>query len=581
MEKSILFDLMFLSLRRNGSPFGFSQTGTMISSLHKFSVFQLLIGFAFTLIFGQFPIAAQSTIAEPPKIASQPQTSEPTVYRVRSQQVREIEKQLQLQFARDPNFSVTIKPDFEPDTYRVCVLATESIHQKIPEILQQYATLLPKNGGKSLVYIEPRPVPVFQSQQHGVNPATNNPNNPNNSNSFSVSPASPQYSVPIAMPSAPPRPAETEMIRPASVATTPATTIPATTISATAVPVTTVQAAAVPATTVPAATVPVATVPAATVSSPLPVLLPPVTPPNSSGLVQTLPQPLPADPHPNLYGQTQPLANMGQAPSLTYMGQTLPLNDQAGNENQLRDSFTPTNVSMAQIEQTIRFLLGAKIAEMSPNRLLISVERNHIRRHCTLDIDRDNNRFLIVGDRTFCDQLVQLINAIDQPEPQHGWERRFVPISNAKPESIAKIMELCRSPKRLEPKLKGTMFEPVPPTPNDPYPRMEFRRNETHRLPPPTQNSVPNSVQNSFQNPVPTQAQTVIPTAHKQPELSKTTKHLDPRRNPVIQLVGYQFENSGSGIEGGGASGGVNGNNNTMPVNGQDNPGMEVVSDFR
>jgi type II secretion system protein D len=514
---------MFLSLRRNGSPFGFSQTGTMFILFRKFCIFRLLIGFA--LIFGQFPVDAQST------------TYEPTVYRVRSQKIREIEKQLQNQFAKDPSFSVSIKPDFEPDTYRVCILASEPVHQKIPEILQHYAVLLPKNGGKSLVYIEPRPAPVFHSstQSASAHPSAL---------AVSAHPSTPptlstttKQSVQIAIPSAPPYPADMEKVRP---------------IAATS-----------------------------TVSSPL-IPLPPVTSSSNSGLVQTMPLAIQPDSPSNLYNdaeQTQPLANTGQA--LTNTGQPLTNTTPTASltyEDQLRDSFTPTHVAMSQIEQTVRVLLGAKIAEMSPNRLLVSVERHFVRQHCTLEIDRENNRFLIVGDRNFCNQLVQLINAIDQPKPPHGWERRFVPISNVKPESIAKIMELNRSPKRLERSVRGLMFEPVSPSPNDSNPRLEFRREESYRLPLPVQESLP--------NPLPTQ--TNIPTVPKQPELSKSPKHLNPRRNPVIQLVGYQFEQDGSGGGNGGISGNVNGNPNIvgdipnlMTSAEQNNSGMEVVNDFR
>ncbi|MDR0336722.1 MAG: hypothetical protein LBI18_06485 [Planctomycetaceae bacterium] len=441
----------------------------MTISFRQFRIFQLVIGFV--LIFGQLSVFAQPPASEPSKIITQPQNSEPTVYRVRSQQIHEIEKHLQNQFARETGFSVVIKPDFEPNTYRVCVLATESVHRKIPEILQQYAVLLPKNNGKSLVYIEPQPAPVFQS-------------------SLSLPPSPPQ-SPPIAMPSAPPHSAETEIIH-------------------------------------------------HTHTPPIP--LPPITPAPHSGSVQTLPLALPPTP-PQNSPPTPPFHNQFNS------------NNQISHDDSLRDSFTPTNVSMAQIEQTVRVLLGAKIAEMSPNRLLVSVERNHSRKQCTFDIDRDNNRFLIVGDRTLCDQIVQLINAIDQPQPKHGWERRFVPLANVKPESLAKIMELCRSPKRLEPKTKGNTFESVPLSPNDPNPRLEFRQTETHRLPPP---AIP--------------AQTPLQTP------SQTTQPLNTQNHSALQLVGYQFE---SGGEIGAGSSGISNNTEAIPTNGQNNSGMEVVSDFR
>ncbi|MDR2440367.1 MAG: hypothetical protein LBE12_13485 [Planctomycetaceae bacterium] len=539
----------------------------MSISFHKFNIFGLLIGAV--LILAQLPTSAQSTTPEPQKITPQPQTTEPIVYRVQTQEIRKIEEQLQNRFAKNTDFSVTIKPDFEPNTYRVCVLAGESVHQKIPEILHQYAVLLPKNNGKSLVYTEPRQTPVFQSStppsssstppSSSSTPASSSstsslpsptPFSPPSTSSLTSTSTSSQQSVLIAMPSVSPHSAESEMGHPV---------LP--------------------------------------VSAPL-VPLPPVTPATSSGssgLVQALPLPIPENSQPYNHAY-----NHDSGYNSNY-------------EDQLRDSFTPTNVSMAQIEQTVRVLLGAKIAEMSPSRLLVTVERNRIRRQCTLEVDWDNNRFLIIGDRIFCDQIVQLINAIDQPKSQHGWERRFVPLANVKSESIAKILELCRSPKQSEPKTKGNIFVPVPPNPNDPNPRLEFRRTETHHLPLlPVQTSIQVSAQTLAQTPaqtpiqipvqipVQTSAQTQPPTitqaatqttqtTQKSSELSKTSKHPDSRHNPVIQLIDYQFEGN-SGNSGGNGMGnrvdgtGINSNintANTISADNQNNSGMEVVNDFR
>jgi hypothetical protein len=161
----------------------------------KSGILYFLIGFVLCLV--PFSIFAQPPTVPPTAAA------EPAVYRLRSQQIQKIEEQLRSRFSKDPGFSITINPENEPGIYRVCVLASETIQREIPEVLKQFAVLLPRDGGKSLVYIEPRPVPVFQPQTAVPLSATAPP---------------PRY-APIAMPSAPPRPVEStvssaETVRP-------------------------------------------------------------------------------------------------------------------------------------------------------------------------------------------------------------------------------------------------------------------------------------------------------------------------------------------------------------------------------
>ena len=205
--------------------------------------------------------------------------------------------------------------------------------------------------------------------------------------------------------------------------------------------------------------------------------------------------------------------------------------------DQTRDSYAPTSVPFHRLEQTLGSLLVHRMKETQPGRFLLTVGREGNLRRCTLEFDRQNGRLVIYGERSLCDQVIQLVHAIDQPEPQQGRERRFLSIQNINSHSMRQILEINR--------------KVSPNAPPEQPQRLENRR----------------------QNPV------APAFSHHEPlrspkRLNGGPSLLHPSRNPVIQLVGYQFE------DGGFDSGGLDlGLDPTRPdVFGN---GMEVVPDFR
>ncbi len=230
----------------------------------------------------------------------------------------------------------------------------------------------------------------------------------------------------------------------------------------------------------------------------------------------------------------------------------------ASDVHQTRDSYTPTNVSLLRLEQTLGSLLARRLQETAPGRLLLTVERNNVKRYCTLEFDRGAGRLLMVGDRSLCDQLVKLVQAIDQPEPAQGRDRRFVSIQNVDPEAIRKILEINR--KSSTPQSPTTPL----PMPNGPQPRLEYRQHDVQ----------------SAANPDVGLYETLTPPQRLNPAARSTAKLLHPRRNPLIQLVGYQFEGGAADLGGGGATLGEAGAAVGRP-GAPGAPGMEVVTDFR
>jgi type II secretion system protein D len=172
-------------------------------------------------------------------------------------------------------------------------------------------------------------------------------------------------------------------------------------------------------------------------------------------------------------------------------------------------SVVPRNVPIPQIEQTLRSVLGGKIVPTAQGKYALNAGRNGVTRRCILDIDLQQNRLQISGDQTLCDQLVQLVQIIDQPAPVQGWERRFVPIQNAKSDAVTKLFELCKVPRRIEPLTQPRNFHPVKPA-NSPVnnpansnvnPLLEFRPTETRRMNPLAPSSVVQLV--DFEEPIP------------------------------------------------------------------------------
>ena len=202
---------------------------------------------------------------------------------------------------------------------------------------------------------------------------------------------------------------------------------------------------------------------------------------------------------------------------------------------QARDSYTPSHVPFHRLEQTLRSLLFHRMKEVQPDRfLLTSVSGGN----CTLEFDRQVGRLVMHGERLLCDQVLSLVRTLDQPEAPQGRERRAVSLQNVDTNAIRRILEINRQEKS---------------PPHQPQ-RLELRRQ-------------------SFADPEVSRHELLTPPRR----LDAEAPLLHPARNPVIQLVGYQFE--GGGFEMGGAPAFEPSFDPARP--GVMGPGMEVVPDFR
>ena len=248
---------------------------------------------------------------------------------------------------------------------------------------------------------------------------------------------------------------------------------------------------------------------------------------------QAIPQPLPNTVPPN----APPPPNVSVPPSAppppNIPAPPPPAVDQA------RDFYAPVSVPFHRLEQTLGSLLVHRMKEMQPGRFLLTTARGG---NCTLEFDRQNGRLVMYGERSLCDQVIKLVRAIDQPEPPQGRERRFVSIQNVNTDSVRQILEINN--------------KPSPNQPEQPQ-RLEFRRSD-------------------FADPDHSWNEPFTPPRR----LDAGPPLLHPSRNPVIQLVGHQFEGGGLELGGGGMPGGLEmGLESGRP--GAMGTGMEVVPDFR
>jgi len=194
---------------------------------------------------------------------------------------------------------------------------------------------------------------------------------------------------------------------------------------------------------------------------------------------QAIQQPLQSSqmvPQPRTTQSPQMSPQMVPQPRTTQPRTPLPINSgtQTGTPNgtptqATSPSLTLTQTSPAKLEQDLRQVCGHRFVAETQYQYAFSTNRppgqavDHApgqtlappgqtesgtpspSRHCSLRIDPQTNRVTFSGDRQLCDQVFQLIVAIDQP-PQRGKERRVVPYLHAQPEAIAKILDAHRVP---------------------------------------------------------------------------------------------------------------------------------------
>ncbi len=512
-----------------------------------------------------------------PRLSAQ---AEPCVYRIRTADVQVVEEKLRARLGAEASSTLSIRPENESGTFRLCILASEQTLSQIPGLLQDCAELLPKEENAGLVRLnDPTKRPPFPTGP-SVAPPTGSPSPPGPPAAQTKVPPRTPIPNPVLPPPTPRLSQEHNVSDPRAIAKIQAAK---TQVDRQAEPATSVLLQppiaippAAPAlnhpqfqTPAPLPTAPNvqfgAVSPARTVVQPLPSLVAPnVVPTNvaPANLPPTNGVPTNALPPnslaPNVSPPNIPLpylvqGNTNSQPRFAAKTQAeqLPGAKHPLSADQARDSYTPTNIPFHRLEQTLCALLVRRLNEMSPGRFLLSAGREGGTRHCTLEFDRQSGRLLIIGERSLCDQVVKLVQAIDQPEPQQGRERRFVSIQNVEPNAVRKMLEINR---------KTSPTSEPSGTPR----RLEQHRPDFQGNADPDLGRLERSEQ-------------LTPPHRLDSGRAKTAKLLNPKRNPVIQLVGYQFE--GGALDTGGGAALDPGLDPSQT--GAMGPGMEVVPDFR
>jgi len=102
-----------------------------------------------------------------------------------------------------------------------------------------------------------------------------------------------------------------------------------------------------------------------------------------------------------------------------------------------------TQMTPNTLEQALRQVCGHRFVSESSYQYTFSTNRNNNRQRSLLRIDTQSNRAVLSGDKQLCDQILQLITAIDQSPPQ-GKRRQIIPYQNTPPEVIAKALDAYR-----------------------------------------------------------------------------------------------------------------------------------------
>ncbi|MGL4595703.1 MAG: secretin N-terminal domain-containing protein [Thermoguttaceae bacterium] len=114
----------------------------------------------------------------------------------------------------------------------------------------------------------------------------------------------------------------------------------------------------------------------------------------------------------------------------------------------IRDSFAPSIISIHAIQLQLSALLHPYFREIEHGKFLFQSPNEKIQRQCTIEVDRENGRFVLTGDKILCSQFVQLLDEMDQPPLPPGRQRSFLPIHHVKHESVTHLLEICKAPRR-------------------------------------------------------------------------------------------------------------------------------------
>ncbi|MGL6225424.1 MAG: secretin N-terminal domain-containing protein [Thermoguttaceae bacterium] len=73
-------------------------------------------------------------------------------------------------------------------------------------------------------------------------------------------------------------------------------------------------------------------------------------------------------------------------------------------------------------------------------RYEFSVEKNQRRKMCQLEFDFESKRVFIQGEKTLCEQMLQLIEMIDRPNPPEGIRRKIFPLKTNNNDVVGDIL---------------------------------------------------------------------------------------------------------------------------------------------
>ncbi len=106
-----------------------------------------------------------------------------------------------------------------------------------------------------------------------------------------------------------------------------------------------------------------------------------------------------------------------------------------------RNMYVPRKVTLGKIERVLQAAFGRRLIrkegpaektevsqESGRARYDLVLQKEELKKGCTIEIDFDNKRIVLEGDRDVCEQMVRLIQVIDQTPPPDGIQRKIIPI---------------------------------------------------------------------------------------------------------------------------------------------------------
>jgi len=117
----------------------------------------------------------------------------------------------------------------------------------------------------------------------------------------------------------------------------------------------------------------------------------------------------------------------------------------------VKRTHTPKYATLDQIEAKLKGLFGKRLTDFSQpdeklKKLRIAIPRtNNGMIVCDLVLDYPNYQLDIGAPQNIAEEMLRLLQSIDQPVPEAGYDRQFIAIPNSDPEQIRQLLEICRS----------------------------------------------------------------------------------------------------------------------------------------